>query len=52
MFYLYSFSKLWTFFLLRLKDYDIIEESANDLMHKLNQRNQYATNTQPFAKVK
>ena len=35
----------------RLNDHDLIDEIANDLMHKINQRNQYPTNTQPFAKV-
>lgn len=34
----------------RLRDHDSIDELANDLMHKLNQRNQYPINTQPFAK--
>lgn len=33
-----------------LRDHDSIDELANDLMHKLNQRNQYPINTQPFAK--
>lgn len=34
----------------RINDHDKIDEFANELMHKLNQRNQYPMNTQPFAK--
>lgn len=33
-----------------INDHDNIDEFANELMHKLNQRNQYPMNTQPFAK--
>ncbi|UXI17195.1 C subunit of V-ATPase [Sarcoptes scabiei] len=36
--------------MVRLKDHDSIDELAIELMHKINQRNQYPTNTSAYAK--
>jgi len=33
-----------------LKDYDIIDENANELMHKINQRNQFPKNSIAFSR--
>lgn len=35
----------------RIKDHDGIDEFGHELLHKVNQRNQYPTNSQPYAKV-
>ena len=35
----------------RLTDHDIVDESGNELMHKINQRNQFPKNSMAFSRV-